>query len=122
PAPQPTAVEAQALPLLDKPSVAVLPFANLSNDPQQAYFADGIAEDLMTDLSRLSGLFVIARHSAIVYNAEVVLTPSFAFGYPLAWGIVRRRCHAGAKRIVSTAWTPIAGQSSAPSQSPLRPK
>src|SRR5262249_56251042 len=84
PALQPTAVEAQALPLLDKPSVAVLPFANLSNDPQQAYFADGIAEDLMTDLSRLSGLFVIARHSAIVYNAEVALTPSFAFGYPLA--------------------------------------
>src|SRR5262245_22200775 len=51
PATQPAAMEAQALPLPDKPSVAVLPFANLSSDPQQAYFADGLAEDLMTGLS-----------------------------------------------------------------------
>jgi adenylate cyclase len=47
-------------PLPEKPSVAVLPFANLIDDPQQGYFADGIAEDLMTDLSRLSGLFVVS--------------------------------------------------------------
>ena len=67
---QPAAVEVQAPPLPDKPSVAVLPFANLSNDPQQVYFADGLAEDLMTGLSRLPGLFVIARHSAFVYKDQ----------------------------------------------------
>ena len=70
PATQPAAMEAQALPLPDKPSVAVLPFANLSSDPQQAYFADGLAEDLMTGLSRLPDLFVIARHSAFVYKDQ----------------------------------------------------
>ncbi len=56
--------------LPDKPSIAVLPFANLSDDPQQAYFADGIAEDLMTDLSRLSGLFVVSRNSAFAYRGK----------------------------------------------------
>lgn len=50
------------------PSVAVLPFENLSDDPQQAYFADGIADDLMTDLSRVPGLSVIARNSAFAYR------------------------------------------------------
>ncbi len=70
PAPQPAATEAEAPPLPGNPSVAVLPFANLSNDPQQVYFADGIAEDLMTGLSRLSGLFVIARHSAFTYKDQ----------------------------------------------------
>jgi TolB-like protein/class 3 adenylate cyclase/Flp pilus assembly protein TadD len=69
-APQPAATQAEAPPLPDKPSVAVLPFVNLSDDPQQTYFADGIAEDLMTDLSRLSGLFVIARHSAFAYRGQ----------------------------------------------------
>ncbi|MBA2492615.1 MAG: adenylate/guanylate cyclase domain-containing protein [Gammaproteobacteria bacterium] len=52
----------------DKPSIAVLPFTNMSADPEQEYFADGITEDLITDLSKLSGLFVIARHSAFVYK------------------------------------------------------
>lgn len=52
----------------DKPSLAVLPFTNISSDPEQEYFADGITEDLITDLSKLSGLFVIARHSAFVYK------------------------------------------------------
>jgi TolB-like protein/class 3 adenylate cyclase/Flp pilus assembly protein TadD len=72
PAAQLTGVEAEAPPLPDKPSIAVLPFANLSNDPQQAYFADGLAEDLMTGLSRLSGLFVVARHSAFTYKDQDV--------------------------------------------------
>jgi adenylate cyclase len=55
-----------------KPSVAVLPFTNLSDDLQQTYFADGIAEDLMTDLSRLSGLFVISRNSAFAYRGKEI--------------------------------------------------
>jgi adenylate cyclase len=52
----------------DKPSIAVLPFANLSDDPSHDYFADGIADDLTTDLSKLSGLVVISRHSSFLYK------------------------------------------------------
>lgn len=54
------------------PSLAVLPFDNLSDDPQQAYFADGIADDLMTDLSRVNGLTVIGRHSTFAYRGKDV--------------------------------------------------
>jgi adenylate cyclase len=61
-----------AFPLPDKPSVAVLPFANLSDDPSQEYFADGMTEDLITDLSKISGLFVIARNSSFSYKGQKV--------------------------------------------------
>src|SRR6185295_3671053 len=57
-----------ALPLPDKPSIAVLPFNNFSTDTQQGYFADGMTEDLITDLSNVSGLFVIARNSSWTYK------------------------------------------------------
>ena len=57
-------------PLPDKPSIAVLPFANIGGDPEQAYFADGITEDLITDLSKVAGLFVIARNSTFVYKGK----------------------------------------------------
>ncbi|HXV25538.1 MAG TPA: tetratricopeptide repeat protein [Alphaproteobacteria bacterium] len=60
------------IPLPDKPSIAVLPFANLSDDPEQEYFADGMADDLITDLSRVSGLFVIARNSTFAYKGKSV--------------------------------------------------
>jgi TolB-like protein len=53
-----------ALPLPTIPSIAVLPFTNLSGDPNQEYFSDGIADQLINDLSRLPGLFVIARNSS----------------------------------------------------------
>src|SRR5215469_10769426 len=53
-------------------SIAVLPFANLSNDPEQEYFVDGITDDLTTDLSRLSGSFVIARNTAFTYKGKQV--------------------------------------------------
>src|SRR5262245_30824698 len=59
-------------PLLDRPSIAVLPFANLSGDPQQEYFSDGITEDITTELSRFSELMVIARNSAFQYKGKVV--------------------------------------------------
>src|SRR4029077_3742103 len=49
-------------------SIVVLPFTNLSNDPEQQYFADGITEDLTTDLSRLAGMFVISRSTAFTYR------------------------------------------------------
>jgi TolB-like protein/DNA-binding SARP family transcriptional activator/Tfp pilus assembly protein PilF len=57
----------QPAPPQEPPSLAVLPFANISDDPQQAYFAAGIADDLMTDLSRVPGLFVIARNSSAAF-------------------------------------------------------
>jgi len=60
------------LPLPDKPSIAVLPFQNLSNDPQQDYFADGVVEDIITGLSRIKWLFVIARNSSFAYKGSVV--------------------------------------------------
>jgi adenylate cyclase len=64
--------EASALPLPDSPSVAVLPFTNMSDDPEQEYFSDGMTDDLITDLSRLSGLLVIARHSVFAYKGKTV--------------------------------------------------
>ena len=65
---EPVAGEREALPLPDKPSIAVLPFNNLSTDTNQSYFADGMTEDLITDLSKLSGIFVIARNSSFAYK------------------------------------------------------
>ncbi len=59
-----------ALPLPDKASIAVLPFDNISNDPNQEYFADGIAEDLITALSRFRWFFVIARNSSFSYKGK----------------------------------------------------
>jgi TolB-like protein/class 3 adenylate cyclase/Flp pilus assembly protein TadD len=67
---EPVSKEKMAFPLPDKPSVAVLPFVNMSGDPEQAYFADGITEDLITDLSKVAGLFVIARNSTFVYKGK----------------------------------------------------
>ena len=57
-------------PTASRLSIVVLPFANLSNDPEQEYFADGIADDLTTDLSRISGSFVIARNTAFTYKGK----------------------------------------------------
>jgi adenylate cyclase len=61
-----------SLPLPDKPSIAVLPFANMSGDPEQEYFADGITEELTTALARLRGFFVIARNSAFTYKGKAL--------------------------------------------------
>jgi adenylate cyclase len=58
--------------LPDKPAIAVLAFDNLSNDPEQAYFADGISEDIITDLSKVSGLFVTSRNSSFSYKGQAV--------------------------------------------------
>ncbi len=68
PAPLPVA----ALPLPEKPSIAVLPFQNMSGDPEQDYFADGMVEEIITALSRIRWLFVIARNSSFTYKGQVV--------------------------------------------------
>ncbi|MEE8351427.1 MAG: adenylate/guanylate cyclase domain-containing protein [Rhodospirillales bacterium] len=62
----------EQLPLPEKPSIAVLPFVNMSDDPEQEYFADGITEDIVTELSRFQGLFVIARNSVFCYKGKTV--------------------------------------------------
>src|SRR5215213_1801569 len=64
--------QVKALPLPDKPSIAVLPFANMSGDPEQEYFADGIVEDITTGLSRIKWLFVIARNSSFAFKGRTV--------------------------------------------------
>jgi len=61
-----------ALPLPDKPSIAVLPFANMSEDPKQEYFSDGITENIITGLSKIPRLFVIARNSTFIYKGKGV--------------------------------------------------
>lgn len=61
-----------AIPLHDKPSIAVLPFANMSGDPEQEYFSDGITEDIITELCRFRSLFVIARNSSFSYKGRSV--------------------------------------------------
>jgi len=63
---------AKPLPLPDKPSIAVLPFQNMSGDPEQEYFADGMVEEIITALSRFKSLFVIARNSSFTYKGKAV--------------------------------------------------
>src|SRR5262249_1415420 len=61
-----------ALPVPDKPSIAVLPFVNMSGDPGQEYFADGMVAEIITALSRIRWLFVIARNSSLTYKGQAV--------------------------------------------------
>ena len=66
------ALAASTLPASERPSIAVLPFNNMSGDPEQEYFADGITEDIITDLSKISGLSVIARNSVFTFKGKPV--------------------------------------------------
>jgi TolB-like protein/Flp pilus assembly protein TadD len=65
-------LERMALPLSDQPSIAVLPFDNISGDPEQEYFSDGMTDDIITDLSKISDLFVVARNSVFKYKGQSV--------------------------------------------------
>ena len=69
---QPKPVSLHPLPLPDKPSIAVLPFQNMSGDPEQEYFTDGMVEDIITALSRIRWLFVIARNSSFTYKGQAI--------------------------------------------------
>ena len=83
----------QALPLPDRPAIAVLPFTNLTGDPQQEYFSDGISEDIITALSKLRWFFVIARNSSFIYKGRAVhmkeIAEDLGVGYVVE-GSVRR--------------------------------
>jgi adenylate cyclase len=68
----PSGLTPPALPLPDKPSMAVLPFQNMSGDPEQEYFADGMVEEIITALSRIRWLFVIARNSSFTYKGHAI--------------------------------------------------
>ncbi len=82
-----------ALPLPDRPAIAVLPFVNMSGDPEQEYFSDGISEDIITALSKLRWFFVIARNSSFIYKGKAVhmkqITEELGVGY-VVQGSVRK--------------------------------
>ncbi len=92
-APGAGAGEAASVPVPDEPSIAVLPFDDMSNDPEQAFFCDGITEDLITELAHVPGLTVIARHSSFAYKARSLdarrIGAELAVGH-LVEGSVRR--------------------------------
>src|SRR5210317_1998714 len=69
---EPASIEKMAYPLPEKPSIAVLPFDNMSGDPEQEFFSDGITEEIITALSKLDQLFVIARNSTFTYKGKSV--------------------------------------------------
>jgi TolB-like protein/Tfp pilus assembly protein PilF len=79
PSPVETApIEKKAFPLPDKPSIAVLPFDNLSGDPEQEYFSDGMTDELITDLSKISSILVISRNSTFTYKGKQIKIPQIA--------------------------------------------
>ena len=81
------------MPPIDKPSIAVLPFTNMSNDPEQEYFSDGITEDIITDLSRFRSLFVIAHNSSFAFRSKSIKVQDIARELGVAYvveGSVRR--------------------------------
>ena len=71
-APGPAAAVETVSPVEDKPSIAVLPFNNMSGDPEQEFFSDGISEDIITDLSKISGLFVVGRNTSFIYKGKSI--------------------------------------------------
>jgi len=86
-------LEGMAHPLPDKPSIVVLPFINMSDDPSQEYFVDGMTEDLITDLAKIESLFVIARNTAFTYKGKSVVIPEVAMDLGVKYvleGSVRR--------------------------------
>ena len=91
-----------ALPLPDRPAIAVLPFSNMTGDPEQEYFSDGVSEDIITALSRLRWFFVIARNSSFIYKGKSVhmkqVAEELGVGYVVE-GSVRR----GGDRVRITA-------------------
>jgi len=87
------------LALPDRPSIAVLAFQNMSGDPEQEYFADGTVEEIITGLSRIKWLFVIARNSSFIYKGKPdVRQVGRELGVRYVLEALRSRYHAGSKR------------------------
>lgn len=84
-------------PLPDRPSIAVLPFVNVSSDPQQESFSDGLTEDLITDLSRMPGLFVIARNSVFAYKGRAADVRAIAENLGVRYLLQGSARHAGGR-------------------------
>jgi TolB-like protein/cytochrome c-type biogenesis protein CcmH/NrfG len=101
-APPTPAVGSDDLPLPSKPSVAVLPFTNMSGDPEQEYFSDGITEDIITELSRFRSLFVVARNSSFVFKGQAVNVQDVARDLGVAY-VVEGSVRKSGKRIRITA-------------------
>lgn len=95
-------VRADDLPLPSKPSVAVLPFTNISGDPQQEFFSDGITEDIISELSRFRDLFVIARNSSFSYKNKAVKIQEIASDLGVRY-VVEGSVRAANKRVRITA-------------------
>ena len=98
PATTPSSASGPIMPLgrSSKPSVAVLPFSNMSNDPEQEYFSDGITEDIITDLAKVSGLFVLGRNTVFTYKGKAVHLPRIAKELGVSYlleGSVRKAGH-----------------------------
>jgi len=90
-----------AFPLPDKPSIAVLPFVNMSDDPKQEFFSDGITEEIITALSKSPNLFVIARNSTFTYKGKPVKVKQVAEDLGVRYvleGSVRREVRGSASR------------------------
>jgi len=90
----PTKKPALSLPSI--PSIAVLPFTNLSGDPQQEYFSDGFSDQLINELSRLPGLFVIARNSSFAYKGKLIKEGDLGRELGVKYGLegtVRKTAH-----------------------------
>jgi adenylate cyclase len=95
-------IEMGQLPLPDKPSIAVLPFTNLSSDREREYFADGIVEEILTALSRTRWLFVIARNSSLTYKDQAVDVKQVARELGVRY-ILQGRVRRGGDRLRITA-------------------
>lgn len=93
----PHRVDRMPRPLPDRPSIAVLPFVNVSSDPQQESFSDGLTEDLITDLSRMPGLFVIARNSVFAYKGRVADVRAIAEDLGVRYLLQGSARHAGGR-------------------------
>lgn len=93
----PHRVDRMLRPLPDRPSIAVLPFVNVSSDPQQESFSDGLTEDLITDLSRMPGLFVIARNSVFAYKGRAADVRAIAEDLGVRYLLQGSARHAGGR-------------------------
>jgi len=89
-------------PVVDAPSIAVLPFANMSGDVEQEYFSDGITDDIITDLSNISGLFVVARNTAFTYKGRPVKVQQV--GQELGVAFILERKRAKGRRVRAADW------------------